>query len=292
MADVPAVDCRGVMRVSFEIRPSLTRVEVGDLAYWTDCDLLRGAGVCICFSERAGGVSAPPFASLNLAAHVGDDPDAVDENRLRLLRALGLEGLARDLTMAEQVHGSTVRVIDTARAGQGSRAGASPGPVPGCDALVTRSAAVPLLLCFADCVPVILVAPGPAVAVVHSGWRGAAASIAARAALVLAEEAGCETSSIAAYVGAHIGPCHYPVGDEVLSHFREGFDRVAQAQSGGLDLGAVVAESLTLAGVDPCNIVRLGACTAETTDRFFSHRAEAGLTGRHGALACILPLSS
>jgi hypothetical protein len=86
----------------------------------------------------------------------------------------------------------------------------------------------------------------------------------------------------------HIGPCHYQVSDEIMSHFVNGFGTVARAESGGLDLGFVVAASLESAGVDPCNIVRLGVCTAEMTDRFYSYRAEAGLTGRHGAFACIL----
>jgi copper oxidase (laccase) domain-containing protein len=73
-----------------------------------------------------------------------------------------------------------------------------------------------------------------------------------------------------------------------MSQFVNTFDTVARAESGGLDLGAAVTVSLRSAGVDPCNIAGLGVCTAETTDRFFSYRAEAGLTGRHGALACIL----
>lgn len=74
-----------------------------------------------------------------------------------------------------------------------------------------------------------------------------------------------------------------------MSHFVNAFGTVARADSGGLDLGAVVNASLVDSGVDSCNITALGICTAEATDRYFSYRAEGGRTGRHGALACILP---
>jgi copper oxidase (laccase) domain-containing protein len=133
-----------------------------------------------------------------------------------------------------------------------------------------------------------LVAPGPSVAVVHAGWRGALASLPGETVGKLAEVAGCSAGEIVGYVGAHIGACHYEVGPEIMSQFVNTFGTVARAESGGLDLDAVVSASLTSAGVDSCNIVRLGICTAEATDRFFSYRAEAGVTGRHAALACIL----
>jgi copper oxidase (laccase) domain-containing protein len=147
---------------------------------------------------------------------------------------------------------------------------------------------VPLALCFADCVPVILVAPGPVVAVVHAGWRGALASLPGQAVARVVVEAGCESSQVRAYIGAHIGHCHYQVSAEIMSQFTNAFGTVARARTGGLDLDAVVTASLTSAGVDSCNIARLGICTAEATDRFFSYRASGGVTGRHAALACIL----
>ena len=108
----------------------------------------------------------------------------------------------------------------------------------------------------------------------------------------LARAASCGLPDIDAYVGPHIGPCHYEVDERNLSQFVNRFGTFARAESGGLDLGFVVAASLQTAGVDPCRIVSLGICTAETTDRFFSYRAEAGPTGRHCALACVLSPSS
>ena len=256
---------------------------------WIDEALLGDEGVIVGFSERGGGVSTPPFDSLNMASHVGDEPAAVDENRRRMLSSLGLEEYRDRLTMAEQVHCDRIALVDSADAGSGAFAERGPLAVAGTDALITREFGVPLALCFADCVPVILVASGPAVAVVHAGWRGALGSLPGRTALELARVANCEASAVTAYIGPHIRSCHYQVSPETMSQFVNTFGTLARASSGGLDLDAVVSASLERAGVAPCSIARLGTCTAETTDRFFSYRAEAGRTGRHAALACILP---
>jgi len=192
--------------------------------------------------------------------------------------------------LGEQVHGARVARVFESDAGRGARAvDLTHGPLKATDGLATSTAGLPLLLCFADCVPVVLVAPGPAVAVVHAGWRGALSGIVARGAEVLAQQCVCDPADLAAYVGPHIGACHYEVGYEILSQFVNTYGTVARAESGGLDLGAVVAETLVDAGVPTCRTAVLGVCTAEQTERFYSYRAEGGHTGRHGALACVLP---
>lgn len=247
--------------------------------------LFERSGVGIAFSERRGGVSVDPYASLDLGSHVGDDPRAVDVNRGRLLDAIGIGALGVSLTTAEQVHGTRIERVTRATAGRGASASGLPAPVAGTDALWTTERGVPLLMMFADCVPVVLVRPSvPAVAVVHAGWRGAAAGIVGRAARALGELPGAD--DLEAYIGPHIGPCCYEVGAECLSHFGNPFVTITAA-SPRLDLGAVVAEDLTRSGVPEGRQCHLGICTAHNTDRFFSHRAE-GLTGRHGALAVIL----
>jgi YfiH family protein len=258
------------MRVTLELE------ECDDVRYWTDPALREAHGVTVAFTERTGGVSKAPYASLNLASHVGDDPNDVDANRVRVLEALGLSTHRHRLTTAEQVHGECVTVVDEGRAGSGAFAAGGCGPVPASDALVTKACRVPLMLCFADCVPIVAVAPcAPAVAVIHGGWRGVAARIHTGAIEKLCELTGADVSEVLVYVGPHIRACHYEVGPEVMSHFVNAFGTFARADSGFLDLEAVVTASLESAGVDSCNIACLGMCTAEETGRLFSHRAEA-----------------
>jgi YfiH family protein len=268
---------------------SLVARSAGEVRCLTDEELRDSCGIVVAFSQRSGGRSRPPFDSLNLAAHVGDDPAAVDENRARFMASLGIPLLRERLTMAEQVHGTTVRAVWGGGVGLGAFAREDgPPPVPATDALVTTEPDAPIMLCYADCVPVVLVAPGllRGVAVIHAGWRGALAGVVAQGVRRLAIETGAEPAEMLAYIGPHIGPCHYEVDAERLSQFANAFGTIAAAQ-GRLDLGAVVSLSLNGVGVPHSAVCRADVCTAERTDAFYSYRAE-GLTGRHGALACIL----
>ncbi len=272
-----------------EVRPGLEEVREGDIGFLTDRGLRASTGVIVAFTMRDGGKSRPPYATLNLAAHVGDEPGAVDENRSALLRALDIEPMRERLTTAEQVHGLGIRPVEGATVGMGAFARHDgPPPVPACDALLTLEHDVPLMLLFADCVPVVLVAPGArrGVAVVHAGWKGALGRLPGKAAEQLAAASRCATTDLLAYVGPHIGSCHYQVDASRMSQFANAFGSIASAQ-GRLDLGAVVSESLSEVGVLHDNVVHAGVCTAERTDAFYSFRAE-GLTGRHGAVAAIL----
>jgi polyphenol oxidase len=268
--------------------PLLVRCTRGTIAWHSDPALLERHGILVTFSERTGGVSREPYSSLNLAGHVEDDADAVDENRRLLLDGLGVGALDGRLTCAEQVHGQRIAVVGETEAGAGARAGAGCPSIPRSDTLLTSLPDTPLLLCYADCVPVVLVATAPrrAVAVVHAGWRGALQRLPGSAASALAETAGCATGDLLAYIGPHVCEGCYQVGDDVRCRFENEFGTMRSAQ-GRLDLGAVVSRTLRDAGVPDDRQADLGRCTAEETERFFSYRAE-GVTGRHGALAVIL----
>lgn len=256
-------------------------------AIWYDERLAAECGVTVAFTGREGGVSAPPYASLNLAGHVGDIPDDVDRNRTIVLEALGLGSCRDRLVSAEQVHGESIVVVGDAEAGEGAFAADGRPPVRETDALLTAEPGTPLLMCFADCVPVVIVAPGPVVAVVHAGWRGSLASLPGKTARRLSQVAECRTSDLLAYIGPHVRSCCYEVSDEILSHFVNTFGTLARAESGHLDLEFTVRQSLEDAGVAQWRIASLGTCTADETHAFYSYRAENGTTGRHGALACI-----
>lgn len=261
------------------------RVERDGLAIHTVPSLFEACGVGIAFSERIGGVSGAPWSTLNLAGHVDDDPARVDRNRDRLCEAIGIGALRDGLTTATQVHGTAVARIGATDVGSGSHVSRGRAPIDATDALWTTERGVPLLMMFADCVPIILVRPSvPAVAVVHAGWRGAAAGVIEAAASELRSLPG--EDDLSAYVGPHIGPCCYEVGPECVSQFGSTFVTIT-ATSTRLDLGAAVADALERSGVPEGHQWHLGICTSHNTDRFYSHRAE-GPTGRHGALAVII----
>jgi YfiH family protein len=273
--------------------PELMSATNDGVTVLTDAGLRESHGIVVAFTQRIGGRSRPPYGTLNMASHVGDNAACVDDNRSTLLESLGIEPLRSRLTMAEQVHGLVVREVAGASVGMGAYARASEAPpLPGTDALITVEHDVPLMLCFADCVPVVLVAVAPVrgVAVVHAGWRGALGRLPGSAAGRLAHLAGCETSDLFAYVGPRIGPCHYPVSDDLISRFVSQFPNsagtIAAAQD-RLDLGAVVSATLSEVGVPGGHLFVTDVCTAESTEKYFSYRAE-GVTGRHGALAAIL----
>ena len=270
--------------------PRLTRITRIGCTYWTDEALLSRAGIVVAFSERTGGLSSTPYASLNLGAHVGDDPRNVDENRARLMLALGLTPLREKLVCAEQVHGTKIVLVDRPDGGRGAWAEGGRGAVEGTDGLVTSESGLPLMMFFADCVPVVLVALAPsntAVCVLHAGWRGVRDGIVTSGVRALAQASGCDQCNILAYVGPHICPEEYEVGPDVVSQFDGMFVTVSRAGTGALDLGAAVSASLAEAGVPMSAQCSVDECTAEHTDRFFSYRAE-GLTGRQGALAAMV----
>jgi YfiH family protein len=219
------------------------------------------------FSTRVGGVSEPPFDGLNLGAFTDDERDAVVENRHTLAAALGFP--PDRVVIGHQVHGAEL----AAHAGpQGSSPFAEPGsPIPEVDGHVSREHGLALLVFVADCVPVAL--SGPAgVAMLHCGWRGLAAGIIERGAAAV--------GATDAAIGPSIGPCCYEVGQGVLDAFTGLGEGIASGRM--LDLSEVARCLLLEAGVE--RVEAAGLCTSCQPDLFFSHRRDAGLTGRQAGL--------
>lgn len=248
------------------------------LSIFTDDAVYESCGTRIAFTTRAGGMSAPPYAALNLSYAVGDEEAAVDANRRLLCEALGARDCADRLVWPQQVHGVDVLEVNDAQTAQ-VRA------QEGVDGVVCVQPDVPVLLCFADCVPVILVAPGGAFAVLHAGWRGALGGIPEIGLEKLAKATSCQISDINCYIGPHIGKCCYEVGSGILKQFVAKYGMDCDAGENHLDLSGAVIASLRRVGASSERIVDVQICTSCSTDRFFSHRAENGLTGRHGAFA-------
>lgn len=249
--------------------------------------LVEGAtsDVRFAFTERAGGVSEDAYSSLNLGSHVGDDPFAVKENRRRVLEAMGAAECEHNLLVPNQVHGD--HIVAVTSNGADDLEDVREQIAEGCDAIVCTAHNVPVLLCFADCVPVVLVAPG-GFAVVHSGWKGTIARISAKACQALCDAAGCDASDVSAYIGPHILGDEYEVSQELMDRFAAEFSCIDANTSRMLDLSAAICEALVDVGVDADNIVDTQLSTVRQNDRFYSYRNEDGTCGRHAAIGVML----
>jgi hypothetical protein len=218
----------------------------------------------LAFSTRRGGVSRGPYRSLNLGRSTQDRPEAVEENRRRLLAALGLDPLR--LATAGQVHGTAVARV------------AGPGLHRESDALMTTVPGIALAVSAADCLPILYAAPG-AVAAAHSGWRGTADGAPAAALAALCDATGAASSAVTIHFGPCIRGCCYRVGRDVATRFPTAAVRETDAGI-HLDLPTAARLSLIAAGTSESSIHDVGACTACRSDWYFSHRRDQGLTGR------------
>ena len=273
-------------------------VETGGTTLVSLDELHDAFGIAAGFSTRLGGVSEPPFDTLNVGLHVGDRRRDVLENRNRLARAIGLS--LESMVFANQMHRAAIAEVAASDLGRGAHC--TENAFAATDGLMTRAAGAALVLTFADCVPILLYAPSvPAIAVVHAGWRGTACSIAALSVALMSSEYGVDRSSIHAVIGPAIGPCCYEVAAETARQVKEkagcagpsGSEEAASAGTAygaarvSLDLPAENIAQLTEAGVPGSNIARVNICTSCRRDLFFSHRAEGGRTGRFAAFAYI-----
>jgi hypothetical protein len=235
-------------------------------------------GVRAAMSQRTGGVSVGPWASLNLGGAVGDDPAAVAENRSRFVAALG----ARPVWL-RQVHGTGVLRLH----------GSAPDTVAtAADAAWTTEPGVACAVLVADCLPVLMaLRDGRAVAAAHAGWRGLAAGVLEATVDALCTGTGAGPGDVVAWLGPCIGPQAFEVGPDVLLAFGEqpgaadAVRFVARPRGDGstrwlANLPLLARDRLARAGVH--EVSAAGACTMEQTSRFFSFRRD-GVTGRGAA---------
>ena len=220
-------------------------------------------------SLRHGGVSRSPYASLNLAEHVGDDPNAVAANREILFQKTGLT----NLHYCRQVHGTNV--IDIA-----DQALPIPTLPPEADALVTAQREVALGIFTADCVPIfILDVATPAIGIVHAGWRGTLARIAVNTLARMKTLFGTVATNCQIHLGPSIQKCCYTVSAELLTQFTDHFGSTVGSGT-NLNLQSANVNQLVEVGLPIAAISVSPFCTACRTDLFYSHRAEDGQTGR------------
>jgi polyphenol oxidase len=227
----------------------------------------------VAFTTRVGGVSGGPFESLNLGLLTDDDAHNVTENRRRACDAVDAD--AETATMAWQHHSAEVRKAER-------RGIVTPGtPFDRCDGLWSDEPGQAMMLLTADCLPVAIARAngvGPALAILHVGWRGLLAGIVATGARAVAG------GTLAAAIGPGIGPCCYEVGTEVAEPFRRAYGGEVLVE-GRLDLWTAAERALREAGCE--QVERTDLCTFCHPELFFSHRRDRGLTGRQGVVAYI-----
>jgi hypothetical protein len=241
--------------------------------------------LCHAFSTRQGGVSRAPFATLNLGASVGDDSEAVAENRRRFFGGLGIA--AEQVVRLKQVHGNEVLVVNAALAGRAGFPQVLLDEGAAYDAMTTDLCGLALTVSTADCTPILIVDPvRGAVAAVHAGWPSTAKRIAVETLHAMRRAYGTDPADCCVAIGPSIRGCCYEVDRPVTSAMASAladWEACAVPTRPGhwrLDLAKVNRRLLESAGVPRDQIEDVGLCTACRRDLFFSHRAEQGKTGR------------
>jgi len=262
--------------------PNWFKVEAGGLRFYQAWNLQATELARHGFSTRGGGVSEPPFDTLNLGLGTDDEPERVIENRRRFGTALGLD--AERIAVPQQVHSATVRRVGASDAGSGALDfGTS---IPETDALITNVPGLTLALHFADCVCIFLLDPeNKAIGAVHAGWRGTAARVATAAVEAMTREFGTDPKKLLGAIGPAVERHCYDVDQEVALQFTKVFphdERVCKQSSMAkwrVDLKTANLVLLTRAGLDENNIAVSELCTCCEVEEFFSYRRDGG-TGR------------
>ena len=229
-------------------------------------------------TTREGGMSRPPWATLNLGAHVGDSPAKVQENRRRLAEHIQLD--IDRIGWLDQVHGTDVVELTPENIGQIRKA----------DASYTRHPGIACAVLTADCLPIIFAnIEGTVVGAAHCGWRSLCGGVIEK--LVSAMEVAPEALRV--WLGPAIGPDSFAVGPEVRDAFIESDPDLAVAfKTEGARPGHFMADlcalaTLRLNHLGVTDVTGGGMCTVNDADRFFSYRRD-GQTGRMATLIWLI----
>jgi len=241
--------------------------------------LLSSHGAIGIFSLRHGGISPPPFDSLNLGSDLGDDEENVVHNLNALTSAASLP---RTPHRAIQVHGTDVLVCR----GQGTAHQDQADILIGID-----GAAVAVRV--ADCVPVLLADPGAGViAAVHAGWRGTITQAAMHGVKAM-QQYGAKPEHILACIGPCIGPCCFEIDTTTANDLSQCCDGTRQfihyvGNKAHADLAGINARQLRCAGIAQAHIESMSPCTCCDAQRFYSWRRDGKQAGRHLAVVALL----
>ena len=261
--------------MSYYLRHTGKNIWHGKFSLFEESGKLRCA-----VSTRQGGVSKEPYNSLNLAFHVGDDAQNVIENRR--LFAWSLDVDAKKIVSPEQVHGDNVVRVTKSHAGRGAVDYES--AIKATDALITNEINLPIMLCFADCVPVLFFdEEHGAIGIAHAGREGTKLHIVQKTLRAMMTKFGTEPAKCMAAVAPSIGGCCYEVSEDAA----RGFDEGCIIRRDGkiyLDLPKENFRQLVELGVKKEFIEQANVCTADENNWYFSYRADNRTTGRIAVL--------
>lgn len=235
------------------------------------------------FTTKLGGASCGKVEGLNLGFRVGDNSAAVRENYKTVARDLEMPYKA--IVASRQTHSTNIRVVTADDMGKGV---SRESDIFDTDALITNCAQIPLVVFYADCVPILMFdTKKRAAAAIHSGWRGTADKIAEKTVRALAENFGSQPEDILAAVGPSIGPCCFECGAEVAELFPD--DIVSKNENGKfkVNLWQNIVRMFTDCGLRRENIEVFEQCTMCKSDIFYSYRKHKEKTGRMGAFIMI-----
>ena len=238
-------------------------------------------------STRNNGYSEGCFASLNLGLKVGDNPEIVIKNRMKLAEAAGLNAL--DFVVPSQSHTTNVQIVGCNQKGSGVLN--KDTALTDTDAMITDEPNVCLLVFGADCVPVLFYdANKKVIGVAHAGWKGTVNKIVTKTLNLMQEKFGTNPKNILAGIGPAIGPCCYNIGGEVAIQFESNFPTsknilTRDTHNKTIKLNLKEANKILMLeeGIPEKNIEISDFCTSCRHDLFFSHRYDKGKTGRFGA---------
>lgn len=243
-------------------------------------------GISHAFTTRCGGVSQPPFDSLNLSSKAGDSQFNVRENISRLSGKLSIK---EDLFFLDQVHGNKVLTVGENSANMDDRQ---------FDSAISKSQNLPLAIVTADCLPLLIYDPErKAIGAVHAGWRGTSCGIVEKTIIAMKTNFDCSVKDMVVAMGPSIGPCCYEVDKLVLDAFLQRGERGVEEWSSASESSLKDSEkrwSFNVSEANRVQLLRLGIkeknissqsdCTCCRGDLFFSYRRDGAKTGRLGAI--------
>lgn len=232
------------------------------------------------FTTRNGGVSLPPYTSLNMGFHVQDVESAVKKNREIVASKIGFP--LQSWIVGEQVHGAQIQKVTVKDTGSGAMQ--VEDAIKGVDGLYTNEPNILLTSLYADCVPLYFVSPKTNfIGLAHAGWRGTVGAIGPRMIDLWTEKEGVPLEDIHCVIGPAIGKQQYEVDQKVIDEVKKVCDShftVVSENKFLLDLQQVNRTLIEKAGIPAENIRKSSYCTASNLEFFFSHRKEKGKTGR------------